>query len=108
MKNKSIARLRILAFIEGLSYLLLLFVAMPLKYVAGIPMAVRVVGMLHGLLFVGFGFSLLHAMLDAKWSLKWTATVFLSAVVPFGTFWMDPKLKALLSEAEQGSASGVD
>ena len=101
MPSSSIGRLRVVALIEGMSYMLLLFVAMPLKYMAGMPMAVRYVGMAHGFLFVLFSFFLLQAMLDAKWSLKWTAMVFASAVVPFGTFWMDPKLKKMIEETKK-------
>jgi integral membrane protein len=54
MLNTPIRRLRFVGFVEGVSYLVLLFIAMPLKYWAGMPLAVRVVGMLHGVLFILF------------------------------------------------------
>jgi len=84
--------LRIVGFIEGLSYLLLLGVAMPLKYLAGQPEMVRVVGMAHGVLFVAYVLLVLYVMFDLSWSL-WKGFLALSAsVIPFGTFWADVRL----------------
>ncbi len=88
-----IGRLRLVAFVEGWSYLLLLGVAMPLKYLAGLPLAVSIVGAVHGLLFVGFCAALLQAMLAARWSILRAGLVFLSSLVPFGTFLIDAQLK---------------
>ena len=61
----SVRQFRTLVMIEGLSYLLLLFVAMPMKYLFAMPLVVRVVGMTHGLLFIGYilmGFHLSRVM----------------------------------------------
>jgi integral membrane protein len=88
-----IGRLRAVAFVEGCSYLLLLGVAMPLKYLAGIPLAVRIVGMLHGILFLMFCAALFQAMAVARWSLLRAGVVFASSLVPFGTFAIDGRLK---------------
>jgi integral membrane protein len=88
-----IGRLRIIGFVEGISYLLLLFVAMPLKYLAGVPAAVSVVGMAHGLLFVLFVAALAQAALAAGWGMRRVAWAFASAVVPFGTFVLDAELR---------------
>jgi integral membrane protein len=52
--NTLLARFRTVAWIEGLSYVALLFIAMPLKYFADLPLAVRVVGMAHGVLFIAY------------------------------------------------------
>lgn len=88
-----IGRLRIIGFVEGISYLLLLFVAMPLKYLAGLPAAVSAVGMAHGVLFVLFVAALGHAALAAGWGMRRVAWAFASAVVPFGTFYLDARLR---------------
>jgi integral membrane protein len=88
-----IGRLRVVAFVEGCSYLLLVGVAMPLKYLAGLPLAVTVVGAAHGALFILFCVALAHAMLVARWSLLRAGIVFASSLVPFGTFFVDGWLK---------------
>lgn len=87
----SIGRLRAIGFLEGVSFLLLLGVAMPLKYVWGEPAAVRAVGMAHGVLFIAYLAATLQAMLDHEWPLKRAAWVAAASVVPFGTFYADAK-----------------
>jgi integral membrane protein len=94
--------LRIVAFLEGCSYLLLLGVAMPLKYFAGLPLAVTIVGAIHGGLFLLFCAALLRAMTAARWSLPWAGLVFASSLVPFGTFAVDGHLRRE-DEAGQGA-----
>src|SRR5829696_4576114 len=84
-----IARLRQIGFVEGISFLLLLGVAMPLKYLAGVRMAVTVAGWIHGILFVTFCFALLRVMLHARWSLARGAAVFIAALLPCGPFLID-------------------
>jgi integral membrane protein len=81
------------AFAEGVSFLVLLFIAMPLKYFAGMPLMVTIVGYLHGFLFVTLGVLTLlvkekHAK---KWSWAWK--VFFASILPFGTFVMDKEWK---------------
>jgi integral membrane protein len=92
-------RFRLVAFLEGLSFVLLLCVAMPLKYWAGLPMAVRIVGSVHGLLFVAFAWTLLQAALERGWPPKRWALAMLSSLVPFGTFAFD---RSLQREIESG------
>ena len=89
----ALRQLRLVAILEGLSYLLLLFIAMPLKYLAGLPLAVRVVGSAHGLLFVLFLAALLRAAVARRWSLGRASLAFVSSVVPFGTFVFDRSLQ---------------
>ncbi len=93
MLRTPIGRLRVVAFAEGCSYLLLLGVAMPLKYFAGLPLAVKIVGSLHGGLFILFCAALVHAMIAARWSMPRAGVVFASSLVPFGTFIIDGRLK---------------
>lgn len=93
-----VRRLRVLAFWEGLSLLVLLFIAMPLKYLADQPMAVKIVGMLHGLLFVGVVLLLLVTMKQARWPIGRGALVFVSALLPFGAFVIDRRMRAYEAE----------
>jgi integral membrane protein len=88
-----IGRLRIIGFVEGISYLALLGIAMPLKYLAGLPMAVRVVGMAHGILFLLFIAAVVHVAMSRRWPVRRTLWAFASAVIPFGTFVLDAQLK---------------
>ena len=89
--KSALGRLRIVAFLEGISYLVLLGIAMPLKYLAGIPQAVRVVGMAHGVLFVLFVLLLIQVAVERNWSFKKSILSFFSSLVPFGTFYADAK-----------------
>ena len=93
MLNTPIGRLRAIGMIEGISFLLLLFVAMPLKYLAGQPLAVRIVGMAHGILFLVFCLALFQAMVEHRWSLRKAAGPFIASLIPFGPFIIDKKLK---------------
>ncbi len=90
----SVTRLRHLGVLEGISFLLLLFVAMPLKYFAGMPLAVRITGSLHGVLFVAFVYQLFVAAAEHDWPLRKSALAFLASLVPFGPFVLDRRLAA--------------
>ena len=95
MKNlllTGLGRLRLVAFLEGVSFLVLLLIAMPLKYLAGQPQAVKQVGMAHGLLFVLYLFLLIQQGIERRWSVGKLALGFLASLVPLGTFWADKKL----------------
>jgi integral membrane protein len=90
--KSALGRFRIIAFLEGTSFLILLFIAMPLKYIGGMPWAVRQVGMAHGVLFILYLFALAHAMFDLKWSVGKGLIAFVASLVPFGTFVLDSKM----------------
>jgi len=92
--------LRILGNVEGVSYLLLLFIAMPLKYAYDMPMAVKITGMAHGVLFVAYCMVLALCMKKFSWKLGFGVYLFIATLIPFGTFVTDRKLKPL-----QGSNS---
>jgi integral membrane protein len=95
MKNflfTGLGRLRLVALLEGLSFLVLLLIAMPLKYLAGQPLAVRQVGMAHGVLFVLYVLLLLQQGIARSWSFRQMALGLVASVVPLGTFWADKKL----------------
>ena len=91
--NTSIGRLRMLRIIEGISLLVLLFIAMPLKYMAGKPEAVKIVGWMHGLLFILFMIAVLVVSFQRKWKFVKLLLAFLAAFFPFGTFIFDAQLR---------------
>lgn len=82
-----------IAFLEGISYLLLLLIAMPLKYFANIPEGVKYVGWAHGVLFVLFCVYLLKVWVGLKWPFQKAAEAFIASLLPFGTFVLDARLK---------------
>lgn len=84
---------RKIAVAEGISYLLLLFVAMPLKYFADMPWAVKYTGWAHGLLFVLYAAFLVFTWLEYKWSFGKAVLIFLASLLPFAPFFVDKKLK---------------
>lgn len=88
----TLGRLRLLAFVEGISFLLLLGVGMPLKYAYAMPGPNRVIGMAHGLLFVLYVFYVIQAKIEYRWTFQKTALALLASILPFGTFWADVKL----------------
>jgi integral membrane protein len=90
-----------IARLEGVSYLVLLLVAMPLKYLAGEPAAVRVVGMAHGILFVAYLAVLLRARLELGWTLRRLAEAFVASLIPFGTFWFERRLRGEPDRSEE-------
>ena len=93
-KNSPVDRLRIASGLDGLSYLILIGIAMPLKYLAGEPLAVRIVGMAHCVLFLALCACLLEVLLRKKLTFGWCVIVFLCALFPFAPFILDRKLKA--------------
>ncbi|TGE13992.1 DUF3817 domain-containing protein [Hymenobacter elongatus] len=88
----SLGRLRTVGFLEGVSFLVLLGIAMPLKYLAGQPEAVRLVGMAHGVLFVLYVLLVIQVSIARSWSWGKALLALVVSVVPFGTFWADKKL----------------
>lgn len=89
--------LRLINFFEGVSFLLLLLVAMPLKYLFDLPLAVRIAGGLHGLLFLGLGLSLYQAYVNGWSALR----VLLMALVPGSFMWMDKRIAKWASDSAQ-------
>ena len=88
----SIGRLRFIGFWEGVSFLVLLGVAMPLKYFYHEPAAVRVFGMAHGVLFLLYVWAAIQAALEHNWTWKRTALVLIASLLPAGPFVVDAKL----------------
>ena len=93
-KTKAIHRLRIIGLLEGISYLILLFISMPLKYWFHYPQAVLVNGWVHGALFVLFALAVLQTWIVCSWPFKRAFTAGLLSLLPIGTFIFDKTLKA--------------
>lgn len=83
MFDGTFSRFRLISFIEGISYLILIFIAMPLKYMFDYPMAVKIVGMAHGVLFILFILALIMAMKRYKWKFL-GFQLFVYSLLPFG------------------------
>lgn len=91
--NKKLNWLRKAGIAEGISFLVLLGIAMPLKYFFKQPMAVTIVGWMHGVLFVAFLFLAWEYKTDKNKPMSWFASAFLASILPAGTFVFDKKLK---------------
>ncbi len=91
--KKTFKSFRIIAFAEGVSFIVLLFIAMPLKYYGGMPKAVTIAGSVHGALFVAFIALAYFVKEQYNKSLKWIAKALLASVIPFGTFYMEKEWK---------------
>ncbi len=93
----SVGRLRLISVVEGLSFLALLGIAMPMKYLAGDPTLVRYIGMAHGVLFILFVVALLESSKRYEWELKFSLLCFACSIVPFAPFWLENRLKKYAS-----------
>lgn len=91
--NRAVHFLRIVALLEAISYMLLVGIAMPLKYIWQQPMTVTVVGTIHGILFTIFCIALVWATRSAKWPLSRAALLFVASLLPFGPFLLDRRMK---------------
>lgn len=94
---------RIVSFAEGLSYILLLGIAMPMKYMAGEPLLVRIFGSIHGGLFVFFLISLLYAAMDRDWKMPRIIIAFVASLLPFGAFVLERSLKKEMDAIQPGT-----
>jgi integral membrane protein len=91
--KKLLHRFRIIGIAEGISFLVLLLIAMPMKYFLKIPEAVKVVGWMHGVLFIGYIYFGLEVAFAFKKSFGWCVKALAAAFIPLGTFVTDKQLK---------------
>lgn len=84
---------RMIALAEGVSFLTLLFIAMPMKYFMGMPEVVRIVGSIHGVLFVLYVGLLAMIHFRQRWSFTFSLYALIASVIPFGTFMLDKHLR---------------
>jgi integral membrane protein len=96
--SSSLGRLRIIAFLEGTSFLLILFVTMPMKYFLNMPEGNKIIGTLHGALFIIYILMAFNVHFEYKWKFtKTTWKVLLASIVPFGTFWVDKNVLKIMN-----------
>lgn len=95
MLKTTIGKLRFMGYFEGISLLVLLFIAMPLKYGLNVPEAVRIVGSIHGALFVTYCIVIAYVTLKTRWNIVWPILSIVVAFIPFGNFILDKKLHRL-------------
>lgn len=91
--NSKVARVRAVGMLEGISFILLMGIAMPLKYLAGLPEAVRYTGWAHGLLFIAYCMVIFSACIDRRLSFSRALLAFVASLLPFGPFLIDRRLK---------------
>ena len=91
--KSSLSRLRLIGLLEGISFIFLLGIAMPMKYQMGLPLVVKYTGWVHGVLFVAYLYAILNVYLDRGWSLLKVAAALLASLIPFGTFILDGRLR---------------
>ena len=86
--------MRLVGMLEGISFLLLMGVAMPLKYFAGLPDAVKYTGWIHGLLFIGYAMANLSALVSGKISFRDSVIALIVSLIPCGPFFVDRRFEA--------------
>ncbi len=84
--------LRKVALAEAVSYLILLGIAMPLKYLAGQPLAVKITGLIHGVLFVIFCAALLRVLWVSRWPFRRVLLIFVASFIPLLPFYLDRRM----------------
>lgn len=93
MLKSALGRFRVISAIEGLSYLILVFIAMPIKYLGDNPIYVKFFGMAHGILFIIFMISLFEVKTKDKWDTGFMFQIFVLSLIPFGAFVIENKVK---------------
>ncbi len=93
MLTSATGRFRFISFAEGMSFLLLLGIAMPLKYLAGMPLAVKVVGWAHGVLFVLYVLAVFDAARACGWPPQRIALALLCSLLPVAPFLMERQVR---------------
>lgn len=95
MFKNALKHFRFIGILEGSSLVILLFIAMPLKYWFNMPQAVTIIGTIHGYIFSAYMVAIVYAMVAVKWPFRFTIGAVLSAFIPFGNFVLDSRLKSL-------------
>ncbi len=100
--STNIGRLRIIAFLEGVSFLLLLFIATPMKYYFDSPAVTKILGPIHGALFILFILNALSVGVEENWKFSTTTwKVLVASILPFGTFYIDHKILKDIQESKE-------
>ncbi|MEN8717277.1 MAG: DUF3817 domain-containing protein [Sulfurovum sp.] len=93
MFNSAHTRFKIISLLEGLSYLILVFIAMPIKYIGDNPLPVKYVGMGHGVLFIIFCIFLFEVTFRNNWKKSFSIKMFILSLIPFGFIFIDKAIK---------------
>ena len=93
MFTNALGRFRVISALEGFSYLLLVFIAMPIKYIGENPYPVKILGMAHGVLFIIFMISLFETKIKKSWNTGMTFQLFVLSLIPFGAFFIEKRVK---------------
>lgn len=104
--NSPVGKLRIAGIAEGISFITLLFIAMPIKYLAGNETGVWYVGWVHGLLFMLYILALINVNITLNWKFSKTIIAFLASLIPFGTFILDKQLRKEEKIGEEKQVAG--
>jgi integral membrane protein len=104
--KSSVSRVRVVGMLEGISFLLLMGIAMPLKYLAEMPEAVRYTGWAHGLLFIAYCLVIFLAWSDGSLPFRKALMAFVASLLPFGPFLIDKRLE-LDEEREEGADGAI-
>ncbi|WP_417611567.1 DUF3817 domain-containing protein [Owenweeksia hongkongensis] len=99
-KIKALKQFHIISILEGASFLLLMFIAMPLKYMADYPLPVKYTGWAHGVLFIAYLIVGLRVAVLCKWPIGKVALAVLASLLPFGPFVFDRTVKKEIAERE--------
>ncbi len=97
---RAVTLLRCVGWLEGISYLLLILVAMPLKYFAGLPEAVSIVGAIHGVAFIAFIIVVARVAVFPFWSIRESAFAMIASLLPAGTIIIDNRWKSMRTQIE--------
>lgn len=108
MLKTQVGRLRLAGYLEGTSLLILLFIGLPMKYIAGNPAVVKGIGPIHGLLFLWFVFNTLSVGVEQQWRFKDTTwKVLIACIIPFGTFYIDRHILKDVEPIAEGKENDV-
>ena len=101
MPQEEISLFKMISTVEGISFLILLFVAMPLKYMFGMPIATKIIGSIHGALFMYYLYMQYKSSSKYRWNFKQNLLFFVASIVPFMTFYTHKILSTLEEEYKQ-------
>ncbi|CAM2065109.1 DUF3817 domain-containing protein [Sulfidibacter corallicola] len=97
----TLGQFRIVSFSEGVSYILLMAIAVPVKYMADEPILVRILGPIHGFLFIAFMVFLGKTAVELRWRMGRVLIAFIASLLPLGAFFLEVSLKKEMERLEQ-------
>src|SRR5437773_11095008 len=100
LPSKPLSRLRFLGLLEGCTLLVLVVIAVPLRHLAGFPIATRIMGPIHGLVFILYLVALIDCISGGAWTPREMARGAIACLIPFGTFLNDGLIKRKIEQAE--------